>query len=185
MKSVCTALLLAGVMATAACSDSPTYPSGIQTENPLGIGSTGPTIAEVAVGNPNFSTLVAALQRANLVSAFTGAQPYTVFAPTNDAFDAAAVALLGPGKTGLDLVNGLPVATLTSVLVYHVSIGTQDAATVLANGFVPMLDGNRATISVSGSVAKIDGATIVATDVKARNGVIHVIDGVLLPPALR
>jgi uncharacterized surface protein with fasciclin (FAS1) repeats len=185
MKFAHIALLCTALVSTAACSDSPTTPSGVESVNPLGISNTGPTIAEIAVGNSDFTTLVAALQRANFVTPFTGVQPYTVFAPTNAAFDAAAVALLGAGKTGLDLVNGLPVTTLTNVLLYHVSIGGQDAATVLGNGFVPMLDGNRAVISVTGGVAKIDAATIVATDVKARNGYVHVIDSVLLPPSLR
>ena len=176
--------LLVGALATSACSDSPATPTGIPAEPLPGVSATGPTIVEIAVGNPSFTTLVAALQRANLVTPFTGVQPYTVFAPTNAAFDAAAAALLGPGKTGLDLVNGLSVNNLTAVLLYHVSIGGQDAATVLGAGRVLMLDGNSATVRVSGGVARIEGATIVATDVKAKNGFIHVIDSVLLPPAL-
>jgi uncharacterized surface protein with fasciclin (FAS1) repeats len=184
MKFAYAALLIAGLVTTSACSDSPATPSGIPNESPLATG-TVPTIAEVATSRPEFTTLVAALQRANLVTPFTGSDQYTVFAPTNSAFDAAAVALLGPGKTGLDLVNGLPVNTLTSVLLYHASAGAQNAAAVLGGGGVVMLDGNRAAVTVVGGAAKIEGATIIATDVRARNGIVHIIDAVLLPPSLR
>jgi len=68
-----------------------------------------PTIAGVATGNPNFTTLVSALSKAGLVSTFSGARSFTVFAPTNRRLTRAA-ALLGPGRTGQDLVNGLDVA---------------------------------------------------------------------------
>ena len=141
-----------------------------------------PTIAALAVGNPDFSTLVAALQKASLVETFSGNQQFTVFAPSNDAFDAAAVALLGPGKTGMDLVNALPVDKLTQVLVYHVAQGDRRAQAVLSSGQVRMLDGNFAPITIEDGVAKIAGVPIVGTDILASNGIIHVLGFVMVPP---
>ena len=140
------------------------------------------TIAAIAVGNPDFSTLVAALQKASLVETFSGNQQFTVFAPSNDAFDAAAVALLGPGKTGMDLVNALPVDKLTQVLVYHVAQGDRRAQAVLSSGQVRMLDGNFAPITIEDGVAKIAGVPIVGTDILASNGIIHVLGFVMVPP---
>ena len=140
-----------------------------------------PTIAALAVGNPDFSTLVAALQKASLVETFSGSQQFTVFAPTDDAFDAAAAALLGPGKTGMDLVNVLPVDKLTQVLICHVAQGDRRAQAVLSSGQVKMLDGNFAPITIEDGVAKIAGAPIVGTDIVASNGVIHVLGFVMVP----
>jgi uncharacterized surface protein with fasciclin (FAS1) repeats len=145
-----------------------------------------PTIVGIATAPENigtFSTLVAALQKAGLVDTFNGSQQFTVFAPTNDAFDAAAAALLGPGKTGLDLVNALDVATLTAVLKYHVAQGDRTAQAVLSSGQVRMLDGNFAPVTVEGAGAFIAGAKIIKTDITASNGIIHVIGGVMLPPS--
>jgi transforming growth factor-beta-induced protein len=143
-----------------------------------------PSIAGIAVANPDFSTLVAALQKAGLVETFDGARHYTVFAPTNAAFDAAAAAL-GIGGGGAGLVAALDSATLTSVLTYHVTRGDRNSTSVLAAGRLKMLDGNTTAITVSGGAAKIDNASIVAVDIRASNGIVHVIDGVLLPPSLR
>ena len=175
------------------CSDtmSPTSPStmsnSMSTSTPSGTAQGGgaslPTIAGIAVANPAFSTLVAALQKANLVDTFNGSQQFTVFAPTNDAFDAAAAALLGSGKTGMDLVNGLDVPTLTAVLKFHVVQGNYTAQAVLSAGQLKMLDGNVAQITVVNGEAFIAGVKIIQTDVTASNGIIHVLGGVMLPPS--
>jgi uncharacterized surface protein with fasciclin (FAS1) repeats len=187
----CFVLLLTGsaMIGGAACTGSSasfTAPSAIgATDSALDGRSSVPTIAGLAVATPDLSTLVAALQKANLVATFDGNRHFTVFAPTNAAFDAAAVALLGAGKTGVDLVNGLDVPTLTSVLSYHVTRGDRKATSVLAAGSLVMLDNNTTTISVVNDAARIDNATIVMADVQASNGIVHVIDAVLLPPSLR
>jgi uncharacterized surface protein with fasciclin (FAS1) repeats len=146
--------------------------------------STLPTIAGVATSNANFSTLVSALSKAGLVSTFGGAGSFTVFAPTNAAFDAAAASLLGPGKTGQDLVNGLDVSTLTAVLKYHVVGDARNAQAVLASSQIVMLDGNAAAVAVKSGSPYIQNARIAATDIQASNGIVHVIDAVLLPPGL-
>jgi len=142
-----------------------------------------PTIAAIAVGNPDFSTLVAALQKASLVETFSGSRQFTVFAPTNDAFDAAAALLLGPGTTGVELVEALDVATLTAVLKYHVTAGDRNSQAVLSSGQVRMLDGNFAAVTVQNGAASIAGAQILVADLLASNGIIHVIGSVMLPPS--
>jgi uncharacterized surface protein with fasciclin (FAS1) repeats len=171
------------------CSDSmsPASPSPASgptsTGSPTG-GTTLPTIAGVATGNADFSTLVSALSKAGLVSTFSGAGSFTVFAPTNAAFDAAAAALLGAGKNGQDLVNALDVATLTAVLKYHVVGDARNAQAVLSTPQIVMLDGNTAAIAQRSGRAYINSAQIVTTDIQASNGIVHVIDAVILPPSV-
>ena len=146
-----------------------------------------PTIVGIATSDENqatFSTLVAALDKAGLVETFDGNRQFTVFAPTNDAFDAAAKALLkSDTATGPDLIEALDVATLTAVLQFHVTVGDRTAQSLLSSGQVQMLDGNRAAITANEFGAFIAGAKILATDIQASNGIVHVIDSVLLPPS--
>jgi uncharacterized surface protein with fasciclin (FAS1) repeats len=198
MKTV-TGFLMVAVLAVSVvgCSDStsPAAPSamsmsaattGSSSDAAKGGRAALPTIVGIATAPENigtFSTLVAALQKAGLVDTFNGSQQFTVFAPTNDAFDAAAAALLGAGKTGMDLVNTLDVATLTAVLKYHVAQGDRTAQAVLSSGQVRMLDGNFAPVTVASGEAFIAGAKILKTDITASNGIIHVIGGVMLPPS--
>jgi uncharacterized surface protein with fasciclin (FAS1) repeats len=175
------------------CSDSmsPAAPTPMASGSVMSSGSDEakggraalPTIAGTAVASaPEFTTLVAALSKAGLVETFNGNQQYTVFAPTNAAFDAAAAALLGPGKTGMDLVNALSVQKLTQVLVYHVAQGDRRAQGVVSSGQVKMLDGNFAPITSANGKFYIAGAEILATDIIASNGIIHVIGFVMVPP---
>lgn len=192
MRSILALLSGIGLLGAVACSSTPAAPTAPTAAESLSADpaaadgrSSLPTIAGIAVANGDFSTLVAALQKASLVATFDGNQVFTVFAPTNAAFDAAAVALLGPGKTGPDLVNGLDVATLTGVLTYHVTRGDRNSTSVVAAGSLRMLDDNTTTITVNAGVPTIDNAAIVAADIRASNGTIHVIDAVLLPPSLR
>jgi uncharacterized surface protein with fasciclin (FAS1) repeats len=175
------------------CSDSmsPAAPTSAARDSGISSGSDEakggraalPTIAGTAVAAaPEFTTLVAALSKAGLVETFAGSQQYTVFAPTNAAFDAAAAALLGAGSTGMDLVNALSVEKLTQVLVYHVAQGDRRAQGVISSGQVKMLDGNFAPITSAGGKFYIAGAEILATDIIASNGIIHVIGFVMVPP---
>lgn len=136
-------------------------------------------IVDVAAGNPNFSTLVAAVKAAGLVDTLKGPGPFTVFAPTNEAF-----ANLPPGTLD-DLLKPENKSTLTAILTYHVVPGAVKAADVVK------LDGQNATtvegrplpIRFNGESVRVGDATVVQTDIEATNGVIHVIDTVLLPPA--
>jgi uncharacterized surface protein with fasciclin (FAS1) repeats len=136
-------------------------------------------IIEIASSNPDFSTLVAAVKAAALAETLSGAGPFTVFAPTNKAF--AAV----PAGT-LDMLLKLEnKATLAGILTYHVVAGSVFAKDVRP-GDVATVNGSKFTVSTSdGAVHITDGkgnkAKVVMTDIAATNGVIHVIDAVLLP----
>lgn len=139
------------------------------------------TIAEQASADPQFSTLVAALGAADLVGPFdacTDAKT-TVFAPTNDALAAALTAL---GMTADQLLADTEL--LTSVLTYHVVSGAVDAATVVGLTEATTLNGAKISIKVvDGTVLLNDTVKVTTTDIQACNGIIHVIDAVLLPPA--
>ena len=138
------------------------------------------TIAEQAAADPQFSTLVAALGAADLVGAFDACDDAktTVFAPTNDAFAAALTAL---GMTAEQLLAQKDL--LTSVLTYHVVAGEVNAAAVVGLTEATTLNGAKISIKVvDGSVFLNDTVKVTATDILACNGVIHVIDAVLLPP---
>ena len=136
------------------------------------------TIVDVAVANGSFTTLVAAIQAAGLVETLSGEGPFTVFAPTDEAFAAALEAL---GLTAEELLADTDL--LTSVLTYHVVPGAVFAETVvtLDGESVATVNGAVVTIGVDGDVVTVNDANVVAVDVAASNGVIHVIDAVLLP----
>ncbi len=131
------------------------------------------TIVDVAAGNPDFTTLVAAVEAAGLVETLSGEGPFTVFAPTNAAFEALPAGLLDK------LLLPENSETLTKILTYHVVASKVMAADVTA-GPVPTVEGSELTITTDGGV-KVDNANVTATDVEASNGVIHVIDAVLVP----
>ncbi len=132
-------------------------------------------IAEVASGNDAFTTLVAAADAAGLVETLMGEGPYTVFAPTNDAF---AAALESMGMTAEELLAS---EDLGSILTYHV-VPAQAYSTNLSDGMVvDTVNGGSLTINVSEDGVTVNGVNVVIPDVAAINGVIHVIDGVLLP----
>lgn len=140
------------------------------------------SIVDHAVANPLFTSLVAAVTKANLVTALADpTKTYTVFAPTNDAFAALLSAL---GVT----LNDLSAATLSPILLYHVVNAYVPAAAVTA-GYVPTLStafGKNVSLQISttGGVKLNSTSKVIATDVVATNGIIHVIDKVLLPPTV-
>ena len=142
------------------------------------IAQTAPgTIVEVAAGNKSFSTLVAAVKAAGLVETLSGKGPFTVFAPTDEAFAKL------PKGTVEDLLKPENKAKLTSILTYHVLAGKVMAADAIK------LDGKMAAtvnkqeiaIKVKDGKVMINDATVIIADVAASNGVIHAIDTVLLP----
>jgi uncharacterized surface protein with fasciclin (FAS1) repeats len=138
------------------------------------------TIVDVAVANGSFTTLVAAVQAAGLVDTLSSDGPFTVFAPTDDAFAAALDAL---DLTAEELLADTE--TLTSILTYHVVAGEVDAATAISldGQTAATLNGADIAISVVDGNVMVDDATVVIADVPASNGIIHAIDQVLLPPA--
>merc|ERR1712087_39833 len=132
------------------------------------------TIVDRAVGSPLLTTLVDLVVQAGLVDTLSGEGPFTVFAPTNDAF----VEFLGEGTDHTTLDMDL----VSSVLTYHVVPGIY-AASEIENGLsLTTVQGEEMTFSMMGTTAMVNGETIVATDILANNGIVHVIDGVLIPP---
>lgn len=133
-----------------------------------------PTIVDHALANPDFSILVQAVVKAGLVDALNEEGPFTVFAPTNAAFEALFA------KIGVSGISDLTAEQLTPILLYHVVSGNV-RSTDLNEGKVETLKGEL-KVSLSPVPAINDYSDIIATDVQATNGVIHVIDEVLLPP---
>jgi len=131
----------------------------------------------VAVAAGTFTTLAAALDAADLVETLQGEGPFTVFAPTDEAFDALPDGLLEA------LLLPENVGVLTSILTYHVVSGAVFAADV-TTGDVATLEGSNIAIDTADGVVLNGSATVTAADVEASNGVIHVIDAVILPPGL-
>ena len=138
------------------------------------------TIVEVAAGAGTFNTLVAAVEAAGLVETLSGEGPFTVFAPTDEAFAAALESL---GITADELLADTE--TLTSILTYHVVAGEVPSSQVVTmdGQSVPTVNGADVSITVDGETVMVNDATVTAVDIPASNGVIHVIDAVLLPPA--
>jgi uncharacterized surface protein with fasciclin (FAS1) repeats len=134
------------------------------------------TVAEVASEDGRFETLVAALDAADLVDTLNGEGPFTVFAPTDDAFAKL------PDGTVEALLNDIP--TLTQVLLYHVVSGRVPASDVVGLSQAETVQGQPVVVSVSGSTVRVNDAMVTQTDVMGSNGLIHVIDSVILPPTM-
>jgi uncharacterized surface protein with fasciclin (FAS1) repeats len=144
---------------------------------------TDDTIVDVAVANEDFSTLVAAVTEAELVEALSGDGPFTIFAPTNDAF---AALLEGMDMSAEDLLAN---ENLADILLYHVVAGEWNADAVIelvgenAYVLVDTLAGTPVKVSVQDGAVYINDAQVIAADVEASNGVIHVVDSVIVPPS--
>ncbi|PXA03295.1 hypothetical protein DDZ13_12790 [Coraliomargarita sinensis] len=131
-------------------------------------------IVETAVAAGSFETLVAAVKAAGLVETLSGEGPFTVFAPTDEAFAAL------PEGTVASLLKPENKDQLVAILTYHVVPAKVKAKDVKA-GEAPTVNGQTATITVKDGKVMVEGANVVKTDVKASNGIIHVIDKVILP----
>jgi uncharacterized surface protein with fasciclin (FAS1) repeats len=177
MKKTIIAIAAASVLLLSACgaddsTTDTTVAAGDDTEMSTEVGN----IVAVAQGNEDFSTLVAAITAAGLGDALSGAGPFTVFAPTNAAFEALPAGLLEK----LLLPENKEV--LTKILTYHVVSAKVMAADVTA-GDVTTLEGSAFAVTTEGGV-KVNASNVTATDVPASNGVIHVIDAVLVPASV-
>jgi uncharacterized surface protein with fasciclin (FAS1) repeats len=136
-------------------------------------------IVDTAVGAGSFKTLVAAVQAAGLVETLKGEGPFTVFAPTDEAFAKL------PAGTVESLLKPENKEKLVAILTYHVVPGKVMAADVVKLTEAPTVQGSKAKVKVEGGTVMIDGAKVVKTDIVTSNGVIHVIDAVILPPATK
>lgn len=163
-----TAAAVVALTALIGCDDDPTTPTG--PEN---------TISETAAATADLSTLATALEEAGLVSTLDGAGPFTVFAPVNSAF----------AGLGADVVAGLladgNADLLSRVLTFHVVSGAAVASSDLSDGDTfTTVEGGELTIGVSGGSVTVNGVDVVTADVEATNGIVHIIDEVLVPSDL-
>jgi uncharacterized surface protein with fasciclin (FAS1) repeats len=177
MKKSIIAIAAASVLLLSACgSDGSTSDTTVAAADTTEMATEVGNIVAVAQGNPEFSTLVAAVTAAGLGEALSGAGPFTVFAPTNAAFEALPAGLLEK----LLLPENKEV--LTKILTYHVVAAKVMAADVAA-GDVTTLEGSTFAVTTEGGV-KVNTSNVTATDVPASTGVIHVIDAVLVPASV-
>jgi uncharacterized surface protein with fasciclin (FAS1) repeats len=133
-------------------------------------------IVDTAVAAGSFKTLAKALQAADLVDTLKGAGPFTVFAPTDDAFAKLPAATLN------DLLKPENKAKLRRILTYHVVAGRVTASDVVKLQTAKAVSGDAIGIKAGGETVTVAGARVVTTDIAASNGVIHVVDSVMLPP---
>jgi uncharacterized surface protein with fasciclin (FAS1) repeats len=132
-------------------------------------------IVDTAVGAGTFTTLVAAVQAAGLVDTLKGEGPFTVFAPTDEAFAAL------PAGTVEDLLKPENKDKLAAILTYHVVAGKVMSTDLTEGMTAATVNGADVTITLDGG-AKVNGANVTTADIEATNGVIHVIDAVIMPP---
>ena len=160
------------VPATDAATTAPAMNSG----GDMGADDTsGKNLAENATAVPQMSTLTTALTAAGLADKATSGGPYTVFAPTNEAFDALPAGALD------GLLKPENKAKLAGILTYHVVPGSVMAADLKDGQELTTVDGKKLKVSISGSTVMVNGATVIKADVKSSNGVTHVINQVLMP----
>ncbi len=157
-------LALPLALALGACDDD---------DDPMGMDDELGTIVQTAQEAGSFTTLLAALDVASLTSALEGTGPFTVFAPTDAAFAAIDADVLNDLIANPDL--------LARVLTYHVVSGEFTSTDVAGLSSAPTLNGKDVSLSFDGTTVMVDGATVIGADVEASNGIIHVIDQVLLP----
>jgi len=133
------------------------------------------TVVDIAIGSPDHTTLVTAVSTAGLVETLSGTGPFTVFAPTNAAFDAL------PAGTVETLLKPESKELLTGILTYHVVAGNVMAADLSDGQVVTTLNGQELIVSIKDGKVMINGANVIAADLAGTNGVVHVIDAILMP----
>ena len=167
-----TFLLVFLLLFCAGCTQ-PVTPPATPTPTPVPMEK---DIVQTAVDDGRFTTLVTAVQAADLVTTLSGPGPFTVFAPTDDAFNK-----LPPGTIQTLLQD--PKGQLSQILLYHVVPGKLMAADVVKQTSLMTAQGTPLTVSVQDDKVMVDGANVIITDIETKNGVIHVIDSVMIPPA--
>lgn len=143
--------------------------SGVQDE------TSQKNVVQVAMGSQDHTTLVTAVKAAELVDALSNAGPFTVFAPTNAAFDKL------PAGTVEGLLKPEKKEALTDILQYHVSVGVYKAESLQDGQILGQVNGGNITVSKKDGKIMLNGTATIVASVPASNGIIHVIDGVLLP----
>lgn len=177
---LCTAISCANDSTTTETKDTTTTTNTAVVDGATPTDATPPAttsqnVVETAIASPNHSTLVAAVKAAGLVETLSGAGPFTVFAPTNAAFEKL------PAGTVDGLLKPEKKADLTKILTYHVVPGSLKAADLKDGQKLKTVEGNELTVSVKDGKVMIDGANVSTADLVASNGVIHVLDAVVMP----
>ncbi|MDQ5980627.1 MAG: hypothetical protein QG602_3604 [Verrucomicrobiota bacterium] len=140
----------------------------------LAIVASAKTVVDIAAGSPSHTTLVAAVKAAGLVDTLNGAGPFTIFAPTNDAFAKL------PAGTVESLLKPENKAKLVAILTYHV-VPAKVVAADVKSGPAPTVNGKTLELKADAAGVTVNNAKVIATDLIGSNGVIHVIDTVILP----
>ena len=188
MKTNLSSLSFAGsiLFFMASCGNSNTETPAAQAAPPAATETAGqsgvsddvssPNVVKVAIGSPDHTTLVKAVQAADLVNALSNNGPFTVFAPTNAAFDAL------PAGTMDGLLKPDKKNDLADILQYHVYVGVLSKESLHDGQVLGMVNGGNATVHIKDGKYMINDATIMAS-IPAANGIVHVVDKVILPPA--
>lgn len=185
MKNIIGLLFIALCITLGSCNNNKTDASTSETNTAVPNGGqeavkddeSQKDVVKIAMGSPDHSTLVAALKQAELVTSLANAGPFTVFAPTNTAFDKL------PAGTIDGLMKDDKKADLQNILQYHVAVAGYKTENMQDGQVIGMANGDNITISIKEGKVMINGAATVTASIPASNGIIHVIDAVLLPPA--
>ena len=167
-----TALALAAVLACG-CTSPAEEPAGNTTNETPAVENL--SIAEVLARDGNFSTFLQAFEAAGLTRTVDGPGPYTVFAPTDEAFEQVPDAMME------GLFND-PRGALAEIALYHMVPGRYTVSDLAANTTVATVQGSPASVDASGGEVAVGGAAVIRADIPAANGIVHVIDGVMVPP---
>lgn len=161
----------------AACSNAPKETVEVAVEEPVEVIVTEApkTVVDIAIGSPDHTTLVAAVTAAGLVETLSGTGVFTFFAPTNAAFAAL------PAGTVENLLKPERKEMLTGILTYHIVAGNVMAADLTEGQIVKTLNGQDLKVSIKEGKVMINGANVTTADLAGSNGVVHVLDAVLLP----
>jgi uncharacterized surface protein with fasciclin (FAS1) repeats len=182
MKKIICGLICFVIMGIWSCNTSNESSSSKAAETKDAVGQSGvkddvsnPNVVQVAIGSKDHTTLVAAVKAAELVDALSNAGPFTVFAPTNAAFDAL------PAGTVDDLLKPENKEKLTTILQYHVYVGNISTESLQDGQSLGMVDGGNITITKKDGKTFVNGNSEIVGSVPASNGVVHVVSAVLLP----
>ena len=185
MKKIFNLLLIAGTLLLANCSNN----TATQEEKPADQAAvasgqeavkddeSAKDVVKIAVGSKDHTTLVAALKQAELVTSLSNAGPFTVFAPTNDAFNKL------PAGTVDGLMKEDKKADLQNILQYHVAVAVYKTENMTDGQIIGQANGDNITLTVKDGKVVVNGTANIVASIPATNGIIHVIDAVLLPPA--
>ena len=184
MKKLLIVISLIGCYLLPGCENKSESNSGTETvSNNQGVGQSGVTddasqknVVQIAIGSKDHTTLVAAVKAAELVDVLSNAGPFTVFAPTNAAFDKL------PAGTVEGLLKPEKKEALADILQYHVSVGVYKAEALQDGQSLGQVNGSNVIVTKKDGKIFLNGSATIIASIPASNGIIHVIDGVLLPP---